>query len=83
MAEALRPPAPRNPGTRARTERNTVGLRAPWSPGESGNPRGGSVALFSLAARIRRASGEGQELVDFFLAVFRGEPIRSQAAGCR
>jgi hypothetical protein len=28
-----------------------------------------------MAARIRRASGEGQELVDFFLAVFRGEPI--------
>jgi hypothetical protein len=33
------------------------------------------VSLFSLAARIRRASGDGQELVDFFLSVFRGEPI--------
>ena len=60
MAETLHPPAPLNPGTGARTERNTVGLRAPWRPGQSGNPRGGSVALFSLAARIRRAFGDGQ-----------------------
>jgi hypothetical protein len=60
MADTLRPPAPLNPATRARTDRNTVGLRVPWRPGQSGNPRGGSVALFSLDARIRRTSGDSQ-----------------------
>jgi hypothetical protein len=51
------------------------GLRPPWRPGQTGNPRGGAVLLLSLAARIRRASGDGQELLDFHLAVMRGEPI--------
>jgi hypothetical protein len=82
MAETLRPPVPFNPGTGARTDRNTVGLRAPWRPGQSGNPRGGAVSLFSLAARIRRASGDGQELVDFFFSVFRGQAIPVPGRGC-
>jgi hypothetical protein len=33
------------------------------------------VALLGLAARIRRASGEGQELLDFYFAILRGQPI--------
>jgi hypothetical protein len=53
----------------------TRGLRPPWRPGQTGNPRGGAVALLNLARRIRRASGEGQELVDFYFAVMRGQPI--------
>jgi hypothetical protein len=70
----MKPPS--DDGTRtAHGTVRTRGLRPPWRPGQTGNPRGGAVSLLSLVARIRRASGEGQELVDFFFAVMRGQPI--------
>jgi hypothetical protein len=49
--------APPYDGTR--TEGGTArlrGVRPPWQPGQTGDPRGGAVSLLSLAARIRRAS---------------------------
>ena len=68
--------SPRDDGTRTASGTGRLrGLRPPWRPGQSGNPRGGASLLLSLAARIRRASGDGQELVDFFVSVFRGQPI--------
>jgi len=51
MVKTRRPPGPFDPRPATRTVRNTVGLRAPWKPGQSGNPRGGAVSLFSLATR--------------------------------
>ena len=50
-------------------------LRPPWRPGESGNPLGVNRGVFTLAAEIRRETGQGQTLVEFYLAMFEGRPI--------
>ena len=41
-----------------------------FRPGESGNPGGRPRGL---ASQIRECTSDGEELVDFYLAVFRGE----------
>jgi hypothetical protein len=61
--------------TTMRSTGRTRGLRPPWRPGQSGNPSGHNVSFWTLAAQIRRASGDGQEIVDFLFAVMRGGPI--------
>ena len=50
-------------------------LRPPWRPGESGNPLGVNRGVFTLAAEIRRQTGQGQTLVEFYTAMFEGRPI--------
>jgi hypothetical protein len=50
-------------------------LRPPWRPGESGNPLGVNRGVFTLAAEIRRQTGQGQTLVAFYMAVAEGRPI--------
>jgi hypothetical protein len=50
-------------------------LRPPWRPGESGNPLGVNRGVFALAAEIRRQTGQGQLLVEFYLDLFAGRPI--------
>jgi hypothetical protein len=47
-----------------------------WKPGQSGNPHGLGSAVKTLAAQIRRESGNGAEIMEFFFAVMRGEPVR-------
>ena len=50
-------------------------LRPPWRSGESGNPLGSNHGVLSLAAQIRRETGQGQTLVAFMRAVAAGEAI--------
>jgi hypothetical protein len=66
-----------NPPESASRPRHAGGLAnlRPWGPGQSGNPRGGAVTLLHLATRVRQATDDGQSLLDFYLAVLRGEPI--------
>jgi hypothetical protein len=67
---------PRDDG--ARTAGDTVrirGLAAPWRPGISGNPSGGSISALGLAAEIRRRTKNGFELVSFFMSILEGRPI--------
>jgi hypothetical protein len=42
-----------------------------WAPGQSGNPKGRPRIAGGLAQRIRAATGDGQELLDFVLDVLR------------
>jgi hypothetical protein len=46
-----------------------------WVPGQSGNPKGAPSRAHSLASRAREATRNGEELIDFFLGVMRGEPM--------
>ena len=50
-------------------------LRPPWQPGQSGNPLGVNPGVFTMAAEIRRQTGQGQTLVEFYAAMFEGRPI--------
>jgi hypothetical protein len=52
-----------------------------WRPGQSGNPNGHGFHSHSLAAQIRRESGNGAELMRFFFSVMRGEGIRMGKRG--
>jgi hypothetical protein len=52
------------------------GTLTPWTRGVSGNPLGGRVGLVALARRVREETGDGQELVQLFLTIMRGEPVR-------
>jgi hypothetical protein len=52
------------------------GALTPWTRGVSGNPLGGRVGLVALARRVREATGDGQELLQLFLTIMRGEPVR-------
>src|SRR5262245_30801464 len=58
------------------------GLRPRWKPGESGNPSGSSAAV-RLAKLVRVETKRGRELVDFMLAVMRGERITAAGADRR
>ncbi len=72
------------------TERNdlttgrarSLGNLRPWQPGQSGNPLG-KAGVF--AKRVRRATHQGSDLLNFLLGVVRDEkaPLRHrlQAAG--
>jgi hypothetical protein len=44
-------------------------------PGQSGNPLGAAAPLVNLALQVRRGTRGGTELVAFYLAILRGEPI--------
>jgi hypothetical protein len=46
-----------------------------YPPGRSGNPKGGFNA-YGLAYRAREATKNGEELIQFFVNVMRGEPMR-------
>jgi hypothetical protein len=61
--------------TAARPTARSRGLRPPWRPGQTGNPYGRGVSLLTLAARVRRITDDGQALLDFYVAVLRGQPI--------
>jgi hypothetical protein len=52
-----------------------------WKPGQSGNPHGHGLTAMTLAAQIRRESGNGAELMAFFFRVMRGEGIRMGKRG--
>jgi hypothetical protein len=47
----------------------------PWRPGQSGNPLGHHLSIHGFAAQIRRATGNGQQLISFFKDVLEGNPI--------
>ena len=61
--------------TTGNTTRPRSRLAPPWKPGQTGNPYGRGVSFISLAARVRHATRDGDEIVSLFLEVFRGEPI--------
>ncbi len=50
-------------------KRNTSGLRLPWKPGQSGNPRGRPSGARGLARYIREHTDDGRKLADFLLRV--------------
>jgi len=52
----------------------------PWAKGQSGNPGGRPKGL---ASYVREKTLEGEELVDFYLKVFRGEKIDGKKPGLR
>ena len=64
----------RHPDDDGATTARSRGLRPPWPPGQTGNPYG-RVPLLTLAARVRRITDDGQALLDFYVAVLRGQPI--------
>lgn len=66
MASVEAPTASSHPITRPGRPENLT----PWKPGQSGNPNGRPSGL---AKRIREATNEGQDLVDFMSEVFRNE----------
>jgi hypothetical protein len=68
-------PPPDDAVPTARNTAQTRGLLPPWRPGQTGNPHGRGRALLTLAARVRHLTRNGEELVAFFFAVFRGELI--------
>lgn len=45
-----------------------------WKPGVSPNPSGKGKGFAALCKAIRAETGQGKELMDFALRVFRGEP---------
>jgi hypothetical protein len=45
----------------------------PWVKGQSGNPKGSSKRAAQIARLVRSNTGDGLELVEFALAVFRGD----------
>lgn len=48
----------------------------PWPKGKSGNPGGRPhESIKGLARKIRESTGDGEKIVDFYLAVFRGEAL--------
>lgn len=51
------------------TERSLANLR-PWKPGQSGNPLG-KAGVFGR--RVRHATRQGRDVLDFLLAVMRDE----------
>ena len=46
---------------------------ATWKPGQSGNPSGRPKSALGIARAIRKQTGDGAELVAFYLEVFRDE----------
>lgn len=46
-----------------------------WQKGQSGNPKGKPPGFAGLAAKIRKETDGGAELVAFALQVFRGQPL--------
>jgi hypothetical protein len=44
-----------------------------FRPGKSGNPKGRPAGFKGLAKKVRAATSDGDELVDFAMSVFRGE----------
>lgn len=45
-----------------------------WKPGQSGNPSGRPKGFKGLAAMIQKETGDGKELIEFALRIFRGLP---------
>lgn len=62
------------------TPKNTH-LMPPWVPGQSGNLSGRPKGSVGLAAQIRVATREGMELIEFWLTVFRGDPVPTPGRG--
>jgi hypothetical protein len=53
------------------------GRSVSWiKPGQVLNPYGNTSPLRSLAAQIRRETGYGNEIAQFYLKILRGEPVR-------
>jgi len=50
----------------------------PFKPGESGNPLGRPKGFAGVAAKIMKATRNGDELVEFALKVFRNKPPRAK-----
>jgi hypothetical protein len=53
----------------------TIGGNPNWTVGVSGNPTGRGSAMTAMAREIRRRTGEGDELLNFWFNVFRGAAI--------
>jgi hypothetical protein len=51
----------------------------PWQPGQSRNPNGGRTPLLAMASQVRQASGNGGELVEFFVRVLRGDALPARS----
>jgi hypothetical protein len=46
-----------------------------WQRGNTGNPSGRPPLAFTIASIARAKTRNGEELVDFFVGVMRGEPM--------
>ena len=47
-----------------------------FPPGNNANPYGNTAPLRSLAAEIRRQTGNGMEIASLYLQIMRGEPVK-------
>jgi len=52
------------------TDKRTAGLRAPWKPGQSGNPKGKKKGTVSLVAALKRRLREHPEEVEQLVATW-------------